>query len=147
MSTSTMTTSSTIRERLLRLRNRTTTSTTSTIERERLLPLLRLLPRRRLPSPATPTSTTSPDVGYFLCYDYIDYFDYYDYLHDDDPRTTPSTTSPTSLSTSQRHRRCLKDLFPALPRRSPLSGVEPEDLLSTRVHPNPNSYIPMPYFL
>ena len=36
---------------------------------------------------------------------------------------------------------------PALPRRSPLSGVEPEDPLFPRVHPNPNPYTYMPYFL
>ena len=47
-----------------------------------------------------------PDVDYFLCYDYVNYFGYFS-LH------VPKT--------------------PALPRRSPLSGVEPEDTLFPHV--------------
>ena len=69
------------------------------------------------------------------------YFDYIDNGTTTSPATTtmPTSTTSTTSSTPQRHRRCLNDLL--------LSGVEPEDPLSTRVHPKPQPYISMPYFL
>ena len=98
---------------------------------------------------STSTTTTSTTMTVWFENDYFLY-----------PKTSATTTSPTVRRSRLRLLRPWSgnDYFvyfpdfdyvcyflhapktPALPRRSPLSGVEPEDLRSTRLHPNPKPY-------
>ena len=79
-----------------------------------------------------------PDIDYLLYYNADDYFLY--------PKTSTSTTSTTECLLRLLPLLPLQRLLPPRPGDLVLSGVQPEDLLSTRVHPKPSPTYLCPIF-